>query len=78
MRQSPRDNNALASAPIHDPPLEDAPAGSTSEFICQGCGKPLRLTLHSDMCYAEALVFCPDCERDYQERRGRWAPEVTQ
>jgi hypothetical protein len=74
MRQSSRDDNALVSTPIHDRLPEEAPAGSTSEFICQGCGKPLQLTLHSDMCYAEALVFCPDCERDYQERRGRWAP----
>ncbi|MGN6699901.1 MAG: hypothetical protein ACTHMR_17245 [Thermomicrobiales bacterium] len=76
MRQSSRDKNAPTTITSRDR-LEEAPAGSTSEFICQGCGKPLHLTLHSDMCYAEALVFCPDCERDYQERRGRWAPETT-
>ena len=77
MRQTSRDKNAPTITPIRDRLPEDAPAGSTSEFICQGCGKPLRLTLHSDMCYAEALVFCPDCERDYQERRGRWTPDAT-
>ena len=27
-----------------------------------------------DFCLAEAQVFCPECERDYRERRGRWAP----
>jgi hypothetical protein len=44
-----------------------------SEFICPGCGRPLALTLHSDMCFAEAQVYCADCEREYQGRRGKWA-----
>ena len=46
----------------------------SSEFFCAGCGRPLRITLHSDMCFAEAQVYCPECEVEYQERRGRWAP----
>jgi hypothetical protein len=25
------------------------------------------------MCFAEAQIYCPDCERDYQQRRGQWA-----
>ena len=50
---------------------EQAPV---SEFVCPGCGRPLAITLRSDMCFAEAQVYCADCERDYQERRGRWAP----
>lgn len=76
MRQSPRDDNTHTSTPVHDLLPVNTPVETVSEFICQGCGKPLLLTLHSDMCYAEALVFCPDCERDYQERRGRWASET--
>ncbi|HEX5503501.1 MAG TPA: hypothetical protein VFW96_12825 [Thermomicrobiales bacterium] len=44
-----------------------------SEFVCAGCGRPLHITLHSDMCLAEAQVYCPECEAEYQERRGRWA-----
>ncbi len=50
----------------------DTPTAAPSEFICLGCGRPLALTLHSTMCFAEALVYCADCERDYQQRRGRW------
>lgn len=46
---------------------------SPSAFVCPGCGRPLAVTLSSDLCFAEAQVYCPDCERDYQERRGRWA-----
>ena len=78
MSQSARDDNTPTGDQARDLLLVSAPGVSTSEFICQGCGKPLQLTLHSDMCYAEALVFCPDCERDYQERRGRWAPEAAE
>ena len=48
--------------------------GPPSEFVCPGCGRPLHVTLRSGSCLAEAQVFCPECERDYQERRGRWAP----
>ena len=48
------------------------PAG---EFLCPGCGRPLAIALRSDMCFAEAQVYCADCERDYQERRGQWASE---
>ena len=50
--------------------------GPPSEFVCPGCGRPLHVTLHSDFCLAEAQVFCPECERDYRERRGRWAPDA--
>lgn len=25
------------------------------------------------MCFAEAQVYCAECERDYQEGRGKWA-----
>jgi hypothetical protein len=49
------------------------PAEPTSEFLCPGCGRPLVITLRSDMCFAEAQVYCADCERDYQQRRGKWA-----
>ncbi len=55
------------------PPLL-AEQGPVGEFVCPGCGRPLTITLRSDMCFAEAQVYCADCERDYQERRGRWAP----
>lgn len=44
-----------------------------SEFICPGCGRPLAVALQSTMCFAEAQVYCPACERDYQQRRGQWA-----
>ena len=44
-----------------------------SEFLCQGCGRPLDIELRSSMCFAEAQVNCADCERDYQEGRGKWA-----
>ena len=43
------------------------------EFLCPGCGRPLAITLNSTMCFAEAQVYCADCERDYHEKRGRWA-----
>ena len=46
-----------------------------SEFICPGCGRPLAIALRSTMCFAEAQVYCDDCERDYQERRGQWADD---
>ncbi len=49
------------------------PAEPVSEFICPGCGRPLAITLRSDMCFAEAQVYCADCEQDYQQRRGKWA-----
>lgn len=51
----------------------DLPKSPTSEFICPGCGRPLAITLRSDMCFAEVQVYCDDCERDYQQRRGKWA-----
>ena len=44
-----------------------------SEFLCPGCGRPLNITLHSTMCFAEAQVYCDECERDYQAGRGQWA-----
>lgn len=57
------------------PPLFPNPE-PISEFVCPGCGRPLAITLRSDMCFAEAQVYCADCERDYQQRRGRWAPDA--
>ena len=67
----PADGTRLTAVPRLPPDRE--PAG---EFVCPGCGRPLAITLRSDMCFAEAQVYCPDCERDYQERRGRWAPDA--
>ena len=56
------------------PPLLDdpEPALLPGEFRCLGCGQPLAITLRSDMCFVEAQVYCADCERDFQERRGHW------
>jgi len=51
----------------------DKSAATLSEFLCPGCGRPLAITLNSTMCFAEAQVYCADCERDYREKRGRWA-----
>ena len=53
-------------------PAHKGQVAAPSEFVCPGCGRPLAITLHSTMCFAEALVYCPDCERDYQQRRGQW------
>lgn len=53
--------------------VPDTRTATPSEFICPGCGRPLAITLHSTMCFAEALVYCADCEHDYQQRRGQWA-----
>ncbi len=53
----------------------DAPGALAGEFVCPGCGRPLRITLHSDRGFAEAPVYCPEYERAYQERRGPWAPK---
>ena len=61
---------ATAASPVF---AEQQPSG---EFVCPGCGRPLAITLRSDMCFAEAQVYCADCERDYQQRRGRWAPDA--
>ena len=66
-----RDVPELPGLQEERPAPREAP---TSEFVCPGCGRPLHVTLHSDFCLAEAQVFCPECERDYRERRGRWAP----
>ena len=49
------------------------PRRAVSEFVCPGCGRPLQIALRSDMCFAEAQIYCADCEQDYQEKRGRWA-----
>lgn len=57
-------------------PHADPERGATRascEFICPGCNRPLGITLRSTMCFAEAQIYCPACERDYQQRRGRWA-----
>lgn len=62
--------------PIVPQPLLYHPADTAtpvSEFLCPGCGRPLAITLRSDMCFAEAQTYCADCEREYQERRGKWA-----
>jgi hypothetical protein len=56
-----------------DATAPDAPTSPASEFLCSGCGRPLAITLNSTMCFAEAQVYCDDCERDYREKRGRWA-----
>lgn len=69
----PTPNRTQTVPTLVAPPLL-AEQGPASEFVCPGCGRPLAITLHSDMCFAEAQVYCADCERDYQERRGRWAP----
>lgn len=47
------------------------------EFLCPGCGRPLDIELRSGMCFAEAQVHCPACERDYQAGRGKWADRFT-
>ena len=52
--------------------LRDAPTTEPREFVCPGCGRPLDIALHSTMCFAEAQVYCPACERDYQQKRGKW------
>jgi predicted RNA-binding Zn-ribbon protein involved in translation (DUF1610 family) len=52
------------------------PRRAVSEFICPGCGRPLQIALRSDMCFAEAQIYCDDCERDYREKRGRWGGET--
>jgi hypothetical protein len=52
-------------------PLYGASANVPGEFSCPGCGHPLDIVLHSTMCFAEAQVSCPDCERDYRRRRGQ-------
>ena len=59
--------------PADTGPARDEQSAAPREFRCPGCGRPLAITLHSTMCFAEALVYCADCERDYQQRRGRWA-----
>lgn len=64
MNQQPIDNEHVEQR------QETEFAGETSEFLCAGCSKPLHLTLRSDMCFAEALVYCPDCEREYQQQRA--------
>ena len=76
-RDSPRASTSGRTSPVPAaaPPLL-ADQGPTGEFVCPGCGRPLAITLRSDMCFAEAQVYCADCERDYQERRGRWAPDA--
>jgi hypothetical protein len=72
------DRKAIDQHPAGTNTAPTEPLATTSEFICAGCGRPLAITLHSTMCFAEALVYCPDCERDYQQRRGQWAPEASE
>jgi hypothetical protein len=68
-----QEHDAPDRAPADTGSAHDEQSAAPSEFICAGCGRPLAITLHSTMCFAEALVYCPECERDYQQRRGRWA-----
>ena len=63
----------LRLVPETSSPDESSPNPEMSEFLCPGCGRPLAIALNSTMCFAEALVYCDDCERDYREKRGRWA-----
>ena len=56
--------------------MDDCESGgerTQSEFLCPGCGRPLNIVLNSTMCFAEAQVYCDECERDYQAGRGKWA-----
>ena len=88
MAMNAHDDDRLLDSPERSPEAGTPPAGGTplpplladrepiGEFVCPGCGRPLAITLRSDMCFAEAQVYCADCERDYQERRGRWAPDA--
>ena len=77
----PRDMADDSAVPCRDEQPDSAvqvgrflmPRRAVSEFVCPGCGRPLQIALRSDMCFAEAQIYCADCERDYQERRGRWA-----
>ncbi len=68
-------DSPAAGAPPAAPPLLDGRAAATpaGEFLCPGCRRPLAIALPDAMCFAAAQVYCPDCERDYRERRGRWA-----
>ena len=52
---------------------ENNEAPVPGEFVCPGCGRPLNIVLRSTMCFAEAQVYCDECERDYQTGRGKWA-----
>lgn len=67
------EHDAPDQAPADTGAEHDEQGTAPSEFICPGCGRPLAITLHSTMCFAEALVYCADCERDYRQRRGQWA-----
>lgn len=58
---------------VPEPGPSDEPSAPMGEFICPGCGRPLEIVLHSTLCFAEAQMYCADCERDYREKRGRWA-----
>lgn len=71
------DRAAQEAAHRSSPQVPPAPEASEptippSEFVCSGCGRPLAIVLHSTMCFAEAQVYCPDCERDYQQRGSLW------
>lgn len=71
-------DQAAQEAACQSPQREDyvsvnrEPTIPPSEFVCSGCGRPLAIVLHSTMCFAEAQVYCPDCERDYQQRGSLW------
>lgn len=67
------DQDTTDQTPTDTGQAHDEQSATPSEFICPGCGRPLAITLHSTMCFAEALVYCADCEHDYQQRRGQWA-----
>jgi len=75
-RDAPRrqaDSLATGAPPAVPPLLEGRAAAPAGEFLCPGCRRPLSIALPDAMCFAAAQVYCPDCERDYRERRGRWA-----
>jgi len=72
-----QDSDGAPRSPHGAGPLHGASANVPGEFICPGCGRPLDIVLHSTMCFAEAQVYCPDCERDYQRRRGQWGKRHT-
>ncbi len=67
------DQDTTDQTPTDTGQAHDEQSATPSEFICPGCGRPLAITLRSTICFAEALVYCADCERDYQQRRGQWA-----
>ncbi len=71
MDQHEKDTTALHAD--GEEPIPGTPTTALSEFVCPGCDRPLNIALRSTMCFAEAQVYCPACERDYRQKRGKWA-----